>query len=522
MDIPALKLSEKSKERCLVIAWVGFKMNGMTKTSWLMGLSVVFYLATRLANLTLLPIFADEAIYIRWSQQMSRDGSLAFLPLYDGKTPLFMWLLVHSGLIDPLWSGRFTSVVVGMLTMWAIKEITKIAGGGKLAQWTSVGLYLIIPATIFHDRMALIDGLFVSLIAIFIVSLLTTLKTNSWWWALASGMLWGLVLLTKLPGLFLIPVIVLLPFLWGFISAKKLTLSIWFKLATLLVVGFGLFSITRFSEWFPFLFQRGNDFRYSMSELLGGEFVSILGKLPRYADWLVRYFGLGTLGLPILASYLIKKQDGKNVLRSMIFLLLGILLLLPFVLAGRIVYSRYFLPSLVFIIPAAALAAEELKNNGWGRLLPSVGLLIGVQGLLFMAPALVDPARIPLAKEDEVQYLTSWSSGHGVKEVVDYLQAISDHEKVVVASEGFFGTLPDGLFVYLDGTDVLKTVEIYGVGQPISGIPHSLREKTVDGKTGYILANEHRISFDYSGECQTVLKTERPLDGPPLLLLKCI
>ncbi len=48
----------------------------------------------RLYHLTLLPVFADEAIYIRWSQIMSREPTLRFLPLSDGKQPFYMWILM--------------------------------------------------------------------------------------------------------------------------------------------------------------------------------------------------------------------------------------------------------------------------------------------------------------------------------------------------------------------------------------------------------------------------------------------
>ncbi len=48
----------------------------------------------RIYHLTILPVFADEAIYIRWSQVMAADNTLRFLPLSDGKQPLFMWLII--------------------------------------------------------------------------------------------------------------------------------------------------------------------------------------------------------------------------------------------------------------------------------------------------------------------------------------------------------------------------------------------------------------------------------------------
>ena len=41
-----------------------------------------------------LPVFADESIYIRWAQIMRSEATLRFLPLSDGKQPLFMWAAI--------------------------------------------------------------------------------------------------------------------------------------------------------------------------------------------------------------------------------------------------------------------------------------------------------------------------------------------------------------------------------------------------------------------------------------------
>ena len=40
------------------------------------------------------PIFGDEAIYIRWAQIMRAEPTLRFIPLSDGKQPLYMWAII--------------------------------------------------------------------------------------------------------------------------------------------------------------------------------------------------------------------------------------------------------------------------------------------------------------------------------------------------------------------------------------------------------------------------------------------
>jgi len=76
---------------------------------------VLAFFLIRLQNLTSIPVFGDEAIYIRWSQIIKNEETLRFVPQTDGKQPLFMWLTAvglrfHS---DPLVVARFISILAG-------------------------------------------------------------------------------------------------------------------------------------------------------------------------------------------------------------------------------------------------------------------------------------------------------------------------------------------------------------------------------------------------------------------------
>src|SRR3989304_6028586 len=70
-------------------------------------------LVLRLFKLTYLPIFGDEAIYIRWAQVMRAEPTLRFLPLSDGKQPLFMWVVIPflKVISNPLFAGRLVSLL---------------------------------------------------------------------------------------------------------------------------------------------------------------------------------------------------------------------------------------------------------------------------------------------------------------------------------------------------------------------------------------------------------------------------
>ena len=74
------------------------------------------------------PIFGDEAIYIRWAQVMKAEPTLRFLPMSDGKQPLYMWVLMFllKPTIDPLLLGRSLSMISGLFILIGIFVLTNI------------------------------------------------------------------------------------------------------------------------------------------------------------------------------------------------------------------------------------------------------------------------------------------------------------------------------------------------------------------------------------------------------------
>src|SRR5579864_961688 len=79
---------------------------------------IVLYFFLRLFDILSLPIFTDEAIYIRWSQIASNDASWRFISLTDGKQPMYVWIamLILKVIKDPLLAGRLVSVGAGFLS----------------------------------------------------------------------------------------------------------------------------------------------------------------------------------------------------------------------------------------------------------------------------------------------------------------------------------------------------------------------------------------------------------------------
>src|SRR6266566_3301927 len=80
---------------------------------------ILLYFITRLTHILSLPIFTDEAIYIRWAQIAMRDPAWRFISLTDGKQPMFVWIamILLRFIHNPLLAGRTVSVIAGFFTM---------------------------------------------------------------------------------------------------------------------------------------------------------------------------------------------------------------------------------------------------------------------------------------------------------------------------------------------------------------------------------------------------------------------
>jgi len=131
---------------------------------WYIFGGVTIFLAAiflRVYNLTLLPVFVDEAIYIRWAQVMRAESTLRFLPLSDGKQPLFMWLVIPFLKVfsDPLLAGRLVSVTAGAATLVGIFLLAYVLFKSKKVAIMAALIYAVSPFSFFFDRMALADSL---------------------------------------------------------------------------------------------------------------------------------------------------------------------------------------------------------------------------------------------------------------------------------------------------------------------------------------------------------------------------
>lgn len=496
------------------------------------GWAVVF-LISHLWRLTSLPVFADEAIYIRWTQLIMDDWQrYLFFPLNDGKTPLFIWLLTPWQYLfsDQLWAARFVAVLVGVIQVGASLRLVKTLGGRRWALFL-VGLWtVVLPFWFLHHRLALIDGLLTLWLTLFTEQVVKVLHASQptsksarhtpWLAAGLGAVALGAALWTKVPAVLGIPTVGVAWLLLAENGQQRRRSFV--PLAAMVVGGVALFAGLRISPAFGQLFSRGSDFLYPWQQVvLQGQWTGTIRNWPTYLWYFLSYFGWPVMAVLVAGLF---SPTRKHSLHFLFWS--GLAFAFPIALLGKVVYPRYFLPVALYWTAAAALSAEDLierwveqAQNLHQRLITGLltamilGQSIATSGV-FMAYAIWQPNQTPFVSSDRSQYLEDWSSGHGIIETAHLIQGYQQQGTVAVATEGFFGTLPDGLLLYFHDRNV-EGVYIEGIGQPVYTLPASFIARAKNYDRILLVVNSHRLHWQLPTN-QLVAEFCRPNQQPCL------
>lgn len=455
-------------------------------------------------RLTRLPVFADEAIYIRWAQLIIDDmGRYAFFPLNDGKTPLFMWLLVPFQFLpfDHLFAGRTVSVVSAVLLAWISGLISRELGGTKRVVLLTQLCMAILPFWFFSARLALIDTTLVLFLALMVWSVLRYHHTHKWLYLLTGGVSFGLALWTKIPAILGVSLLCLtyIPL------AQQPTKHLRSQLRQLLIgqllvgcIGLAIFGVLKLNPAFGQLFSRGGDFLLAADQRTAADLVkNTVRNAKDFALVFTNYLTLSGLVLALTAVFLPRYR------RTILLLLLAAVgYCLPIMVLGKVVYPRYLLPAAFPLTLAIVFAIENYfyAVTSTSRMIKKTVLGLVVALLLahmasfssaFMLYAWLNPNRLPLTKSDREQYLSEWSAGNGIYETVKLMNAYSQNQRLLVLTEGYFGTLPDGILLYLHRSSVTNLF-VEGIGQPVTSIPAKQQELMPQYNQVWLVVNSHR------------------------------
>jgi len=492
------------------------------------------YFFSRLQHLTSIPVFGDEAIYIRWAQLIKSEGTLRFVPQTDGKQPLFMWVnaVILKFFSDPLVSGRIVSVFAGfgliivLFLLTAIflsydskeKDIFRFLRQSIIDNFypsifTSL-LYILIPFTFFFDRMALADTLlsFFGALCLFLVLLLSKFPRLDL--SLILGFALGLAWLTKSPAIYFV-VLSLATFVFlNWRQPKSFFLPI-----ISIFIGFLIYNILQLGPQFQMIALRNKDYIWSITDILKHPLDPLKPHLidtffiyNKYISWPLLIISLA--GLILL---FIKNKKAKNLnYKYLVLICWWILPLIANAAMAKVFTARYILftlPALIILISIGFTNfLNKIKSNLFKILLLIAVFILNIN---FIYKISVDPFHQKLFSTEQ-GYLTDWTSGWGIKKSADFLKQRAQIANVIVGTEGAFGTLPDGLQIY---SNKISHLTIIGEGLGFTEVPAGLVDAKNHGDEVYLLINKSRLKINSNqlNQLKLIKSFDKPDDDQLLL-----
>lgn len=467
-------------------------------------LVLLLYFILRTIRLDRFPIFTDEGIYIHWAKVAWKDANWRFISLTDGKQPLHTWgMIPFLKIYSPnlLLGGRMFSVFAGLSSLIGLSSLTTYLFGKK-AGYVSALIYVFTPIFLFYDRMALADSAvnagFVWVLFGSIV-LARTLRLDV---ALIFGITSGIALLTKSSTQLFLGLSAFAPIVTLQRSVKKnlsrfASYYVLYLLAALIAIV--LYNIQRLSPYLHYVAEKNTTFVLTPRELLRNPFGLFPHNIVTVPWYVASEVGLVTtlVGLVGLVSLWIKDR------RLGTYLILWLLVpLVTISLIGKVIFPRYLIFFASLLTIGAAYFISQLKTV---RLrLIALGL-IGISVLYFNYTILFDHAHIPFPEVDRGQYIESFNSGWGVKEIISYVRLKSTEKPVVLIAEGNFGVIGDMLEASIAPGEPITVKGYWPLNE------ESLTENQPLLKTHHVyIVFSHTMEFNQAWPMRFVAKYDHP------------
>ncbi len=461
-------------------------MNNKIKNIIGFSVLIIFFFLTRGISILKLPIFTDEAIYLRWSQIASYDASLRFISLIDGKQPLYMWvtMIVMKFLKEPLLAGRLVSVGCGLGSLIGLFFLTCEFFNKRLISFFASFLYILLPLTLFYDKLALVDSM-LTMFGIWSLFLAVKLaKEPRLDVSLILGGVLGCAYLTKSPAVFFL----ILSFLTlMFISKTKSVKNQIIKFFALFLLSFlisqVMYNILRLSPLMHMITQKNSFFVRSFNEVLADPFPFFFGNLRGIWGWIVVYFSWPLIIVALMG--IIFKI--KMFLKQKIYLLMWFVgPLFSYGLFGKVLYPRYilfFAPALIILISYGLSVIYSIIKNK--ILVYGFLLILIIPSMIVSFTLLTNPIHANIPDADQGQFFDSIFAGGGIPEVVDFFKKETQVKKINLYTEGTFGLLPYAIELYFYNNPNIKITGVW----PLNNIPS---DKVIFDKEreNYIIINE--------------------------------
>jgi len=289
-----------------------------------------------------------------------------------------------------------------------------------------------------------------------------------------------------------------------------------------LILAFIIYNILKLVPNFHMIAIRNKDYLWSISDIVKHPLDPLIPHLKDVLRYYWLYLGkigliLGLVGFTFKLKELIFK---KRFLKDPLFLILTAWFFLPLIAQsamGKVFTARYIfygLPIMVVFIVYGLIFISKILRKRYQKLILIIALFIPF--LVFDFFLLTNPASADLPADEYAGYLQDWTAGQGIKETAEYLKNLNTDNHIVIGTEGYFGTLPDGLQIYLQGSE--DKITAIGVGYPIKEIPESLVNAKDFGDDVYLLVNKSRFKINDLKGLDVIKEYKKPGDDSLLFL----
>ncbi len=430
---------------------------------------------------------------------MRAESTLRFLPLSDGKQPLYMWATIPflKVISDPLVAARTLSGLIGLITVVGVGVGYYLLFRSLRGSLITSLVWSVLPYSVFFERMALADAMLTCFVIWgFNLAIITFshLRLDS---ALLSGFAFGFAWLTKSPAMFglaMIPTTLLLK------SNSSRSLMIRLAKASLLyvvivILAVGLYNILRLGPEFNMISIRNMDYIHPLSEVLKHPLDPLVPHLKDAVDFYYHLFTpLGVL-LVIWGIFDARSHHWRQRLLLLIWLIVPVI---GQAFIAKTFTARYLFFTVPFAVILAAHSLDHLGERTKRHFLSFVSTTALVILCLSSSLKIVySPISATLPRIERSGYLEEWTAGFGLKEIADDIKSKSSTgRQVVVGSEGFFGTPFSALEMYLNG---VSNVRVVGVGVAIGSVPNQLSSALKDNAV-YLVVNSSRFQIENPAE----------------------
>lgn len=465
---------------------------------------VLLYLSLNLSTIKQIPIFTDEAIYVRWAQIAANDASLRYISLLDGKQPLFIWIAMIPVKIlqDSLLAVRLLSVFYGLISVFGIYLIGRNIKNSFVGL-LSAALFVTSPFFFVYNRLAIYESLISTLGVYSLLLTILLVKKRRADLAIILGFVTGMGLMTKSSANFFI---YLLPFspmilindIKKFRNPKlKPTLFVALLFSLSIIISYTMYNSLRLFPLFNMIEEKNHTFILTNREFIANPFSLVFGNTPSLLLWAFQYL------TPI--PFILFSVSGAYFLirRNLLAIYLLIWVLIPFAATaffGKIIYPRY----LLFMVPGILILISLFIDDVFKKMASSkykkiVLLSIFIGPVISTVSIFFNISNSLIPQSDKNQLINDWPAGGGINEVVKIINSSAEKEKVFVGTEGTFGLLPYALEIELVKN---PNIEIKGY-YPVKEIPQEVVQKAKNVKTYFIynltqdekLFNDPRISL---------------------------